>query len=566
MSINKDIFLKKILIDNSILSKIDIDDAYAECEIEGKSFRDVLLGRNLLTEEQLISLLSKHLGINIIDLNNTQVDEKVIQRISGSMVKMYNIFPVKFEHDTLQIAVADPLDTNLLDDLRFILETPVEICIAKEKDIIECSERYYGKEETNLETLMKELQGFGGEEELEDIDLDKIEEMVNDAPVVRLLNLVLIQAIKDTASDIHFEPFENEFKIRYRVDGILYEMVPPPKHLSLAIISRIKVMARMNIAERRLPQDGRISINVEGRVVDLRVSTLPTAFGESVVLRVLDRSTVSLDLYQIGIDKENLKKIEEIIFKPNGIFISTGPTGAGKTTTLYSCLKKINTIDSKIITTEDPVEYDIEGIVQVPIKDSIGLTFSRCLRAILRQDPDRIMVGEIRDAETARMAIQASLTGHLVLSTLHTNDSSSTLTRLIDMGIEPFLICSTIEAILAQRLIRKICKNCKEQISPSQEMIDILKLEKKIIKDRKFYAGKGCEDCSGIGYKGRTGIYELLIVDEEIRRLIMSQSTAKMVKNAAKKRGFTTLLEDGLNKVFAGITTVEEVARCSMED
>lgn len=566
MSINKDIFLKKMLIDNNILSKGDIEDAYADAESQGKRFRDLLLERDLLSEEQLISLLSKLLGINIIDLKNTEIDENVIQRISGSMIKMYNIFPVKFEQETLKIAVADPFDTNLLDDLRFILETPVEICLAKEKDIAEAIEQYYGKETTDLESLMKELQAFGTKDELNDIDLEEIEEMVNDAPVIRLLNLVLIQAIKDTASDIHFEPFETEFKIRYRVDGVLYEMVPPPKHLSLAIISRIKVMARMNIAERRLPQDGRISINVDNRIVDLRVSTLPTAFGESVVLRVLDRSTVSLDLNQLGINKEILKIIEEIILKPNGIFISTGPTGAGKTTTLYSCLKKINTIDAKIITTEDPVEYDIEGIVQVPINDRIGLTFARCLRAILRQDPDRIMVGEIRDVETARMAIQSSLTGHLVLSTLHTNDSAGALTRLVDMGIEPFLICSTIEAILAQRLVRKICENCKQEVEPSKEMIDLIKIDKKILKERTFHAGVGCEECTGIGYRGRTGIYEMLVIDEEIRKLIMKKSTSKMVKNAAKNRGLTTLLEDGLNKVFAGITTVEEVARCSMEE
>ncbi|MBN1522092.1 MAG: type II secretion system ATPase GspE [Candidatus Aureabacteria bacterium] len=566
MSVNKDIFLKKMLINNNILSKIDIEDAYAEAESSGKRFRDVILQRGLLTEEQLISLLSKLLGINIVDLKNTQIDENVIQRISGSMVKMYNIFPVNLEHDTLKIAVADPFDSNLLDDLRFILETPVEICIAREKDIEEAIDKYYGKEGTDLETLMKELQTFSTKEDLEDVDIHEIEEMVNDAPVVRLLNLVLIQAIKDTASDIHFEPFEKEFKIRYRVDGVLYEMVPPPKHLSLAIISRIKVMARMNIAERRLPQDGRISINVEGRIVDLRVSTLPTAFGESVVLRVLDRSTVSLDLHQLGMSKDILKAIEDIIVKPNGIFISTGPTGAGKTTTLYSCLKWINTIDSKIITTEDPVEYDIEGIIQVPINERIGLTFARCLRSILRQDPDRIMVGEIRDVETARMAIQSSLTGHLVLSTLHTNDSSGALTRMVDMGVEPFLICSTVEAILAQRLVRKICADCKQEVEPSSEMIDLMKIDKKIIKQRKFFAGAGCEKCGGIGYRGRTGIYELLVVDEEIRRLIMEKSTAKMIKNAAKNRGLTTLLEDGLNKVFAGITTVEEVARCSMEE
>ncbi len=566
MSINKDLFLKKILIDNNILPKPDIEAAFEKAQKNNKRFRDVLINDGLLTEEQLISILSKFLGINIIDLKNTKIDESVIQRISASMIKMYKIFPVSFENETLKIAVSDPLDSNLMDDLRFILGTPVEIYIAREKDIENMIEKYYGVEEMNLETLIKEIQEIDIKDDYDEINLDQIEEMVNEAPVIRLLNLVLIQAIKDKASDIHFEPFEKEFKIRYRVDGVLYEMVPPPKHLSLAIISRIKVMAKMNIAERRLPQDGRISINVEGRVVDLRVSTLPTAFGESVVLRVLDRSAVSLELDQLGLSKEMLKVIEEIIHKPNGIFITTGPTGAGKTTTLYSCLRKINTIDSKIITTEDPVEYDIEGIIQVPINEKIGLTFARCLRAILRQDPDRIMVGEIRDVETARMAIQASLTGHLVLSTLHTNDSAGAITRLIDMGVEPFLICSTLEAVLAQRLVRKICTNCKREVEPSEDMLDLLKIDKRMIAGRKFYAGTGCKECNGIGYKGRTGIYELLVIDEEIRRLIMEKATAKMIKNAAKNRGLTTLLEDGLNKVFAGVTTLEEVARCSMEE
>ena len=566
MSINKDLFLKKILIDNNILDKPSIEAAFEKAQKENKRFKDILIREGFISEEQLISILSKFLGINIVDLKNTRIDENVIQRVSASMVKMYKIFPLNMERDTLRIVVSDPLDSNMMDDLRFILGTPVEICIAREKDIEKMIKKYYGSEETNLETLIKELQAFDIKDDYEDINLDQIEEMVNDAPVVRLLNLVLIQAIKDKASDIHFEPFEKEFKIRYRVDGVLYEMVPPPKHLSLAIISRIKVMARMNIAERRLPQDGRISINVDGRVVDLRVSTLPTAFGESVVLRVLDRSAVSLDLDQLGLSKEMLNVINEIIHKPNGIFITTGPTGAGKTTTLYSCLRRINTIDSKIITTEDPVEYDIEGIIQVPINEKIGLTFARCLRAILRQDPDRIMVGEIRDVETARMAIQASLTGHLVLSTLHTNDSAGAITRLIDMGVEPFLICSTLEAILAQRLVRKICTKCKVEVSPPEDIIDILKIDKRMIKNRKFYAGTGCEECNGIGYKGRTGIYELLVVDEEIRKLIMQKATAKMIKNAAKNRGLTTLLEDGLNKVFAGITTLEEVVRCSMEE
>src|SRR5437870_6485724 len=388
-----------------------------------------------------------------------------------------------------------------------------------------------------------------------------IEDKANATPIIRFLDLILYQAIQDRASDIHFEPFENEFKIRYRVDGALYEMSPPPRHLALPVISRVKVMANMNIAERRLPQDGRIQKNIAGRHIDLRVSTLPTQFGESLVLRVLDRSTVNLDLEMLGLPDYIHKYLLELIERPNGIFIATGPTGSGKTTTLYSCLRKINTIDSKLLTAEEPVEYDIEGIIQVPVNEGIGLTFAKVLRAFLRQDPDRIMVGETRDLETAQIAIQASLTGHLVFTTLHTNDAPGAITRLIDMGVEPFLISSTLEAVLGQRLLRSICRQCRTTYTPSESLLAELGISPQDIGNRQFFYGKGCDACNNTGYKGRKGIYELLSLTDPIRELINERAPTVTLKQKAVELGMVTLRQDGLSSVFAGATTVEEVLR-----
>ena len=388
-----------------------------------------------------------------------------------------------------------------------------------------------------------------------------VEAEANATPIIRFVDLILFQAIQDRASDIHFEPFENEFKIRYRVDGALYEMAPPPRHLALPVISRVKVMANMNIAERRLPQDGRIQKNIAGRPVDLRVSTLPTAFGESVVLRVLDRSTVNLDLEMLGMPDYIRDYIIEVINRPNGIFITTGPTGSGKTTTLYSCLRKINTIDSKLLTAEEPVEYDLEGIVQVPVNEAIGLTFARVLRAFLRQDPDRIMVGETRDLETAQISIQASLTGHLVFTTLHTNDAPGAITRLIDMGVEPFLISSTLEAVLGQRLLRTICPNCRTTFQPSDMLLAQLEISKRDIGKKSFHYGKGCDACNNTGYKGRKGIYELMKITDPIRELINDRAPTVVLKQKAIELGMVTLRQDGLRSIFDGDTTIEEVLK-----
>ena len=392
-------------------------------------------------------------------------------------------------------------------------------------------------------------------------DLTSVEALAESAPVRKLLNMVLLLAIRDGASDIHFEPFEHEFRIRLKADGVLQEMVPPPKHLAFAITTRIKVMANLDIAERRLPQDGRIELNVGGHPVDLRVSVLPTLFGESVVMRVLDRGVVSLNLDKLGMDKDILRKFREVMVRPNGIVLVTGPTGSGKTTTLYSALSEMNDVEDKLITTEDPIEYDIDGIVQVPIDAEMGNTFAAILRAILRQDPDRILVGEIRDVETAEIAVQASLTGHMVFSTLHTNDAPSTITRLRDMGVPPFLITATVEAIMAQRLVRRICANCREEVIPGPDVIADLELTSDDVVGKKFYRGKGCDKCNRTGYKGRLGLYEFMVMNDALREMIMRNASTEDLRELARKNGMVTLRDSGMQGIFEGLTTAEEVIR-----
>jgi type IV pilus assembly protein PilB len=452
-----------------------------------------------------------------------------------------------------------------MDELAFVLTRDVSFVAAREDDIKAYLTQFYGDDSESvtemLSALESELENVGlmpgkkGDEPME------LEAAANQTPVIRFVNLILYQAVKDRASDIHFEPFENEFKIRYRVDGALYEMAPPPKHLALPVTSRIKVISGLNIAERRLPQDGRIQLNIAGKHIDFRVSTLPTQFGESVVLRVLDRSTVQLDLDNIGMPEDVYKNFGEDIDKPNGIVIVTGPTGSGKTTTLYSALRRLNSIESKLLTAEEPVEYDIEGIIQVPVNDGIGLNFGRVLRSFLRQDPDIIMVGEIRDLETAEISIQASLTGHLVFSTLHTNDASGAITRLIDMGIEPFLITSTLEGVLAQRLVRTICPNCKTPYQPGAEILEQLNLTTESVAGRPFFYGTGCLQCNETGYRGRRGIYEYLRITDPIRDLINERKPTIIIRDKAAEMGMRTLREDGIRCILDGYTTVEEVLK-----
>jgi type IV pilus assembly protein PilB len=452
----------------------------------------------------------------------------------------------------LHVAFTDPLNPQLVEDLRFGLGKEIVPVVARRNHVQALIDKHYGTTSPSIEDI------FGG---LSAVGKDAPEIEANSAPIVKFVDLVMAQAIKEKASDIHFEPFEHEFKIRYRVDGALYEMAPPPVHLANSVISRIKVMSSMNIAERRVPQDGRIMTVVNGKPVDMRVNSLPTQHGESVVLRVLDRSSVNLDLEHLGMPPYLFSYITETINKPNGIFIVTGPTGAGKTTTLYACLRRINTIDTKVITAEDPVEYELDGIMQVPINEAVGLTFGKALRAFLRQDPDRIMVGEMRDVETAQIAIQASLTGHLVLSTLHTNDAAGAVTRLVDMGVEPFLVSATLEGVLAQRLLRTVCKSCRAPYDPSLSILNQLALSQDDLGGKKFYTGSGCDKCGGSGYKGRKGIYELLEVSDPIRELITQKAPSLVLKQKAIELGMATLREDGLRNIYDGETTIEEVLK-----
>lgn len=562
-------FIGTLLVEKGIITQEQLDEALEERERTGGILGHILVEFEFASTEKILNILAEHLGMRTISLKNKEIPHEVIKRIGPTTARAYGVVPVEVDNGSVTVALSDPLNVSILDDLRFMLDAPVKGVVASKEDIDAALKKFYGDSGESVQDLLKEIEGDlpleRFEEEGAQDDVVTLRELASEAPVVKLLNLILIQAIKDRASDIHFEPFENEFKVRYRVDGILYEMIPPPKHLALALACRIKVLSNLNIAERRLPQDGRIMLNVLGRNVDLRVSTLPTAFGESVVLRVLDRTVVGLNIEQLGMRTDTLAVMNEMIEKPNGIIIVTGPTGCGKTTTLYAFLKKINRLTDKLITTEDPVEYDLDGVVQVAIKPKIGLTFGRCLRHILRQDPDKIMVGEIRDLETAQMSIQSSLTGHLVLSTLHTNDAPGAITRLIDMGVEPFLITSTLEDILAQRLIRTICPRCKTPYKPSEFVLNELGLTLDDVEGKELYYGKGCHECNDTGYLGRTGIFELMMISDAIRELVMKRSPTVMLRTKAREQGMRTLREEGILKIFDGVTSVEEVARETRE-
>ncbi|MBM3891232.1 MAG: pilus assembly protein PilB, partial [Verrucomicrobia bacterium] len=485
-----------LLREHQLLTRQQLEEADTEAKRSGKSIADVLMNLDMLTREQILSIVSQHLGTELVNIKEMQLTKDVLRLLQPFQARTYNAIPLRLEGNVLYVAVNDPLNANAADELRFVVNgnlakwrddkqqmamlpddlpadsaLEIHIVVADPDDVVAMVKQSYGEEGSEtVDELIQQIESLTNLSEVPPPDVltvESIEAMAMDAPIIKFVNLVLLQAIRDRASDIHFEPFEDQFKIRYRVDGALYEMAPPPKHLALPVTSRIKVMANLNIAERRVPQDGRIMMSIAGRPVDLRVSTLPTQFGESVVLRVLDRAVVNLELVSLGMPKDIFDSICDIIARPNGIFIVTGPTGSGKTTTLYACLNRINTIDSKLLTAEDPVEYEIEGIMQVPINHAVGLTFARALRSFLRQDPDIILVGEIRDLETAQIAIQASLTGHLVFSTLHTNDAPGAITRLLDMGVEPFLVSSTLEAVLGQRLVRTICKNCRTPYEPT---------------------------------------------------------------------------------------------------
>ncbi len=527
----------------------------------------IFLELGLVDESQLQMALAAQRGMEYMDIDGLNIPPDVIDKVPAQMAKTYHIVPIEYDkgQNELTVALDSPENFRATDDLSTLMGFKVSAKITDAESLENALAKYYETQDEDINELIDEIQSdrflaeFEGRNQ--SIDLDELKELSESNPVKKLLNLVLLQAIRDKASDIHFEPFENEYKMRYRIDGVLYEMIPPPKYIAAALSSRIKVMADLDIAERRLPQDGRISLTVEGKPVDLRVSVLPTMFGESVVLRVLDRSQMSFDLAKLGLRPDQQDMVRQLINKPNGIIIVTGPTGCGKTTTLYSALSELNSIEWKIITTEDPVEYDIDGLIQVQMKPDIGLTFARCLRSILRQDPDIILVGEIRDLETAEIAAQASLTGHVVFTTLHTNDAPSSIARLLDLGVEPFLVTATLEGIVSQRLVRKICENCKEPFEPNEVQLRELGLTEDMIKGKKFYYGRGCDRCNNTGYRGRTGIFEIMTLNDEIRDLIMNRASTNILRVAAQKAGMKLLRDSGLATIYDGVTTIDEVVK-----
>ncbi len=560
--------LGQILVDLGYLTEDQLWDVLEEQkQSPGEVIGQVAVRMGMVTDLQVTEALAEQWGMPVVKLSETNIPPKVLELVPQTMAEIYKIMPISLKNDILTVAMADPQNVGALDDLRNFLGYDVRGAVSNLQEVEASIVKHYADKEESIEDVINQLEEPDEEEGGGIADIASAEEMSDAAPIRKLLNMVLLLAIKDQASDIHFEPFEDEFKIRVRADGVLYEMVPPPLHLASAIITRIKVMAELDIAERRLPQDGRIELSVGGNPVDLRVSVLPTMFGESVVLRVLDRTVVQLDLNKIGMDATTLSRFRELIRTPNGILLVTGPTGSGKTTTLYSALNELNDIETKIITTEDPIEYDIEGLIQVPVNPDIEVTFANVLRAILRHDPDKILVGEIRDYETAEIAVQSALTGHLVFSTLHTNDAPSAITRLRDMGVPSFLITATVEAILAQRLVRRICLECRTEFEPSDELLMELQLPIEQARQYKFYYGKGCARCNNSGYKGRVGLYELMYITDEIRDMVTADASVDDVRNFARTQGMTTLREAGLKLIFDGQTTIDEVVRETvMED
>jgi type IV pilus assembly protein PilB len=547
-----DLFQSRGLIDQGLAQ-----DILAEVGHSGKEIAEILADFQVIHHrDDIWPVVASELGATMVDLRNWTPPEALLALVPAGTARLHGALPVNFDETGLYVTLVDPLNPQTVEDLRFALGREIHVVVAPDYLVEARINDCYGGEGKAMEDILSQFEI--GRDSRVSMDL---EAEANSAPIIRYVDLVLYQAIKEKASDIHFEPFEKDFKIRYRVDGSLYEMVPPPIHLGLPILSRVKVMANMNIAEKRLPQDGRIVKQVGDKQVDMRVSSLPTHHGESIVLRVLDRSSVNLSLENLGLTDHIYNYITETIEKPNGIFIVTGPTGAGKTTTLYAALRRINTIDSKLLTAEDPVEYDIDGIIQIPINEGIGLDFPRVLRAFLRQDPDRIMIGEMRDKETATIAIQAALTGHLVLSTLHTNDASGAITRLVDMGCEPFLLAASLEGVLAQRLVRTICKNCKAPYEPNEVILGQLGVSAHELGDKHFATGSGCEICGQTGYRGRRGLYELLNITDPVRELITARAPTVVIKQKAVELGMNTLREDGLRNIYLGNTTIEEVLK-----
>lgn len=552
----------EILKQSGVLDANQLDDLNRAHIATGKSLALEAIDSGLIERGELLKMVADYLHYEYMPVPPSTIPDEVLRSVKSSVARMYAVVPVRVDGSTIDLLTKDPFNNSIIDDLTFSLSKDINLVVTDPDYLDNLLTASYGNEDASIDDLLNEIRSsepvVADAENLSEKDLAS---MANETPIIRFVNLVLQQAIRDKASDIHFEPFEDQFRIRYRIDGALYEMAPPPKNLATPVISRIKVLSNLNIAERRIPQDGRIKMTIAGRPVDLRVSTLPTQHGESVVLRVLDKSVVNLDLENLSMPEDILTSIRTLVNRPNGIFIVTGPTGSGKTTTLYSALREVNTVDVKILTAEDPVEYEIDGIMQVAINHHVGLNFAAALRSFLRQDPDTIMVGEIRDLETAQIAVQASLTGHVVLSTLHTNDAAGAVTRLIDMGLEPFLISASLEGVLAQRLVRKICVNCRTAYEPDQDLIELLAADPLEIADKSFYYGKGCPECNQTGYKGRQGLFEMMLITDSLRELITAKSPTLVIKQRALEQGMRTLRDDGLRAIFDGATTIEEVLK-----
>jgi len=558
--------LGQILIDLGVLSPLDLEHALQRQRVTGELLGRVLVTMELVGEQDVVEALGVQLGLERVDIDRLTIPESVLRTTPAHVARFYQVVPVRLEEDgTLTVAMADPLNVSIIGDLEHLLGRHVVGAVSNPDSVRTSIGKNYSFESENIGDVLQELVEAHQYREIETIaridlpDIENIKALANEPEIIKMVNLLLMDAVAKRASDIHFEPYENLYRVRMRIDGTLYQVLSPPPEMALSVTSRVKVVSDLNLAERRLPQDGRIQLNVGGSEVDVRVSCLPTLFGESIVLRILDRNALSLDLETLGMDDAIRKSVKQIINKPNGIFLVTGPTGCGKTTTLYACLTEINDPHYKIITTEDPVEYPMKGIIQVAIKEEMGLTFAASLRSILRQDPDKVMVGEIRDLETAEIAVEASLTGHLVLSTLHTNDAPETVTRLLDMEVEPYLITSSLEAVMAQRLVRVLCKFCKEAYEPTDDELERVGVKREDVGDGPLYREKGCPACEFRGFTGRTGIFELMILDETMREMINQYCTAIELRRYARLQGMKILRETGLEKVREGVTTLQEV-------
>lgn len=546
----------EVFVNSGLLDKNLAKDIKEELANSGKELWEALMDFGIISApEDFWNVVATEVGAQYISLADFYPPQEVLDMIPAAQARLHGALPIEYrEGEGLYVCLEDPLNPQTVDDLRAVTGQDIYLYVAADYEVRARLQECYGGAEAAMGDLLDEMSNMS-------IGSSDGTEEANAAPVIKFVNLVINQAIKEKASDIHLEPFEKEFKIRYRVDGALYEMAPPPVHLANPVISRVKVMAGMNIAERRVPQDGRIVMKVGENGVDMRVNSLPTQYGESVVMRVLDRNSVSLDLNNLNLDPDLHEYIIDTVNRPNGIFVVTGPTGSGKTTTLYAALRQVNTEDSKLLTAEDPVEYDIDGIVQVPINEAIGVTFPRVLRAFLRQDPDRILVGEIRDKDTAQIAVQAALTGHLVLSTLHTNDAAGAVTRFVDMGVQPFLLSATLLGVLGQRLVRTICPYCKTAYRPSNTLLNQLGINPALVGSQQFFTGARCDKCANTGYKGRKGIHELLNVTDPIKDLITENVPSIVLKQKAIELGMKTLREDGIRNIFEGNTTIEEVLK-----